>query len=718
MSEVISLRRRTLMKAGLTAGGGLLLGFSLPRTGRSSDAAPAAAFTPNAFIHVRPDDSVTFILGKTEMGQGVLTSLSMLIAEELDVVFSSVRVESAPVDPAYNNPLFGVQMTGGSTSVASSWEPLRRAGAVARTMLVAAAAETWGVSPASCRTEGGFVEHTASQRRLSYGRLAEKASRLAPPKEVVLKAPKDFTLIGKPTKRLDTPDKTDGKAIFGMDVSVPGMLVALVARPPVLRGMAKSFDAVKAKAVPGVRAVVPIESGIAVVADGYWAASKGRDALDVVWEEGPLAGFDDQTRRRQYAELAGQPGAVARREGDAVSAMARATKRIEAVYELPYLAHAMMEPLNCVADVRPERCDVWVGTQFQTLDRGAAANAAGLKPEQVMLHTTLAGGGFGRRGTPDGHFVREAVLLSKAVEAPVKAIWTREDDIRGGYYRPASRHALAAGLDANGTPTVWTHRVVCQSVLLGTPFEVMVRSDRDLDSVDGAVSLPYDIPNLHVDVHTPRTGPPVWAWRSVGSSHNGFVVESFIDELAHAAAKDPYEFRRELLRKQPRYRAVLELAAERAGWGTELPRGHGLGIAVHSFDSIVAQVAEVSVSNEGEVTVHRVVCAVDCGTCVNPDTVRAQMEGGIVFGLSAALFGEITFEKGRVQESNFHDYRILRINEMPLIEVEIASSREPPLGVGEAGVPPIAPAVVNAVFAATGKRIRQLPIGSQLAIRS
>lgn len=717
MSSTNGLTRRDFLKTGATAFGGLVISFYLPTNGKRTEAAEqaAAVFAPNAFLRVGADDSITVIANHSEMGQGIYTGLAMLVAEELDADWSKVRVEAAPVDPAYNHTAFGIQMTGGSTSTWSEWERLRQAGATARAMLIAAAAETWKVDPATCRAENGHVIHTASGRRLSYGRLAEKASSMTPPQNVALKDPKDFKLIGKPTKRLDTPEKINGKGVFGLDVKVPGMLVAVVARPSVFGGKVKSFDASRAKAVSGVRHVVEIDRGVAVVANAYWPALQGRKALEIVWEEGQLSGLDSQTQGAQYVELAKQPGAVARKEGDVTTAMSRAVKKLEAVYEVPYLAHAPMEPLNCVADVRPDGCDVWTGTQFQTGDRAAAAEVAGLKPEQVRIHTTLLGGGFGRRAVPDHHFVREAVQISKAIKTPVKVIWTREDDIHGGWYRPRWYDRISAGLDSGGNPIAWAHTIVGQSILAGTPFEqFMVKDGVDGTSVEGAAELPYAIPNVHVDLHSPKSGVPVLWWRSVGHSHTAFVVESFLDELAHAAGKDPYEYRRALLGKHPRHKRVLELAADKAGWGKPLPPGRARGLAVHeSFGSFVAQVAEVSVSKEGKLRVHRVVCAIDCGPVVNPDTIEAQMESGIVFGLTAALYGEITFKNGRVVQHNFYDYKMLRMDEMPAVEVHIVPSAEKMGGVGETAVPPIAPAVANAIFAATGKRIRQLPIRSE-----
>jgi isoquinoline 1-oxidoreductase beta subunit len=709
MSEVLNLSRRRFLKVGALAGGGLVLGVYLPELAGQTK---GKIFAPNAFVRVGTDDIITVIVNHSEMGQGPYTSVPMLVAEELEADWSKVRFEAAPVDPAYNHSVYGLQMTGGSTSTWSEWERVRKAGAAARVMLVAAAAQTWKVEPSDCRAENGFVSHAASGRKLSYGQLAEAASRLKPPEKVTLKDPKDFKIVGKPTKRLDTPDKTNGKAVFGLDVSVPGMLVAVVARPPVFGGKVKSFDAARAKAVPGVRQVVEIDRGVAVVADGFWPAKQGREALEVVWDEGPHASLDSRTQGEQYAELAKRPGVVAHKEGDTAAALTKAAKTFEAVYDLPYLAHATMEPMNAVADVRADSCEVWTGTQFQTVDRDEAAKAAGLKPEQVKLHTMLCGGGFGRRAVPDAHFVREAVQISKAIKAPVKVVWTREDDMRGGFYRPRAYHSVRAGLDASGALVAWQQRIVSQSILAGTPFEAaLVKGGLDETAVEGAKDIPYQIPNVLVDWQKAPGGVPVLWWRSVGHSHTAFVVETFLDELAHAAGKDPFEFRRALLAKHPRHKRVLELVAEKAGWGKPLPEGRGRGIAVHeSFGSYVAHVAEVSITKAGTPRVHRVVCAIDCGPVVNPDTIRAQLEGGVAFGLTAALYGEISFEKGRVKQRNFHDYPMLRMNEMPAVEPHIVPSTEKMGGVGEPGVPTVAPAVANALFALTGKRIRRLPI--------
>jgi isoquinoline 1-oxidoreductase beta subunit len=709
------MKRRDFLRTGAAVGGGLLISLYLPElaAARSADAIPPtpATFAPNAFIRIGTDDSVTIIVGKAEMGQGVYTSLPMLVAEELEADWNKIKVESAPVDTAYNHTVFGIQMTGGSTSTASEWERMRKAGATARLMLIAAAAQNWKVPPDSLHAEKGYVIHAASGRRASFGSLADTAANLEPPKDVPLKDPKDFKLIGHPTRRLDTPSKVNGTAQFGLDVQIPEMMTAVVARAPVFGGKVVSFNAEKAKAVPGVKNVVQVPSGVAVIASGFWPAKLGREQLEINWDDGPNATLSTTGMRAQYASLSKTPGLVARKVGDAAKALAGAAKTITAEFEVPYLAHATMEPLNCVVDLRPDACEIWTGTQFQTLDRMAAAAAAGLKPEQVQIHTTLLGGGFGRRANPASDFITEAVHVAKAAKVPVKVVWTREDDLHGGYYRPMWYDRMVGGVDAAGNPVAWTHTIVGQSIMEGTAFAGFIKDGIDGASVEGAADLLYGIPNLQVDLHTPKVGVPVLWWRSVGHSHNGFATEAFFDELAHAGGKDPYQLRRTLLSDKPRMRAVLDLVAQKANWGKPLPAGRGRGIATHfSFDSYVGQVAEVSVDKDGGVRVHRVVCAVDCGQVVNPDSVKAQMEGGIIFGLTAALKDEITLDRGRVQQRNFHDYPMLRINESPEIEVHIVPSREKPTGVGEPGVPPVAPAVANAIFAATGKRVRKLPI--------
>ncbi len=711
MMGVVHVNRRDFLKNGILVGGGLMLGCYLPdgKLIEEASAQSGVTFMPNAFIRIGSDDRVTIIVNKSEMGQGVYTSLPMLVAEELEVDWTKIKVEAAPVDSAYNHTQWDIQGTGGSTSVWSEWERLQKVGATARRMLIQAAADIWKVDPTSCRAENGFVIHDATQRRISYGKLVEKASQMKVPKDVLLKEPKDFKVIGKSMKRLDTPEKTSGKAIFGIDVKIPGMLTAVVVRPPVFGGKVKSFNSQKTKAIPGVKEITQIDSGVAVVADGFWSANKGREVLEIVWDEGPLAKLSTEGMREEYARLAKDPGATARKEGNTQQAFPKASKQLHAEYEVPFLAHACMEPLNCLVDLHDDRCDIWAGTQMQTMDRNAAAHMAGLKPEQVKIHTPFLGGGFGRRANPQSDFVAEAVGIARMVRKPVKVIWTREDDMKGGFYRPMWFDRIAAGLDDQGNLIAWQHTIVGQSILSGTPFDP--KKEVDPASVEGAGNIPYEIPNISVDLHSPKINIPVLWWRSVGHSHTAFVVESFIDEVAHAAGKDPYEFRRKLLIKHRRHLGVLQLAAEKARWDKPLPKGHGRGIAVHeSFGSFVAQVAEISVNPSGTVRVHKVVCAIDCGRIVNPDTIKAQMQSGIVFGLSATLHGEITFKNGRVNQSNFHDYPILRMNEMPVVEVHIVSSKEKSGGVGEPGVPPIAPAVCNAIFAVTGKRIRSLPI--------
>ena len=714
MSAPAMVGRREFLKTGAAVGGGLLVSWYLPLPSAGAERAAAGEnqVALNAFVRIGTDESVTVIASHSEMGQGVYTSLPMLLNEELEADWSKIRVEAAPVDKVYNHPIFGMQMTGGSTTSPAEWERYRKMGALARTMLVAAAAQQWKVDAASCQVEKGVVLHRATGQRATYGSLANAAAQLTPPAEVKLKDAKSFTLIGKPTRRLDTPSKTNGSAQFGLDVSLPGMLTAVVARPPVFGGKVAKFDASEALKVPGVKAVEQVESGVAVIAERFWPAKVGRDKLVVEWDLGPNAGMSTEQMTRDFAEQAKSPGVVAKKTGDPEGALKTAAKTITAEYDVPYLAHAMMEPLNCVVDLHADGCEIWTGTQFETVDRANAAQVAGLPPEKVQIHTTLLGGGFGRRANPASDFVREAVHVAKVAKAPVKVVWTREDDLQGGWYRPMWHDRFVAGLDANGEPLAWTHTIVGQSIMQGTLFEAFgIKDGVDSTSVEGAADLLYGIPNLQVDLHSPKIGVPVQWWRSVGHSHTGFSVEAFLDEVAHAGGKDPYELRRKLLANQPRMLAVLDLAAQKANWGAKLPAGVGRGIAGHfSFDSYVSQVVEASVAKDGTVRVHRVVCAVDCGTVINPDTVKAQMEGGIVFGLTAALKTEITLKNGRVEQTNFHDYQMLRIFESPKIEVYIVPSNANPTGVGEPGVPPVAPALANAIFAVTGKRIRRLPI--------
>jgi isoquinoline 1-oxidoreductase beta subunit len=713
MSGPTTSSRREFLKTGALVTGSLVIAFRIPGARRFARAEGVAAgpFAPNAFLRVDSDDTVTVLLAHSEMGQGIWTTLPMLIAEELDANWSKIRVEHAPAAPAYAHTAFGMQMTGGSSSTWSEFDRCRQAGATARAMLVQAAAQRFGVSPADCRTDNGVV--IAGSKRARYGELVEAAAKLPAPKTVPLKDPKNWKLIGKPIKRLDTPEKITGRARFGMDVQFDGLLTAVVARPPVFGGKVKSLDATQATAVPGVRAVVRVPTGVAVVADHFWAAKLGRDALKIDWDLGPNASLDSAGLREEFRKLSGTPGAIAAQAGNVTSALGKAAKTVEAEYAVPYLAHAPMEPLNATVRITPSKCEIWTGTQFQTMDQQVAARITGLKPEQVEIHTTFLGGGFGRRANPTSDFVNEAVEVAKAAKAPVKTVWTREDDVHGGYYRPAFLHRVRVGLGSDGLPTAWHHSSVGQSILAGTPFEaMMVKNGIDAASVEGVADSPYlkSVPNYRVDLHSPKLGIPVLWWRSVGHSHNAFVMESVIDELAHAAGKDPVEYRRALLKGHPRHLGVLNLAAEKAQWGTPVAQGRARGVAVHeSFGSYVAQVAEVSVE-KGTIRVHRVICAIDCGVAVNPETVRAQMESGIGFGLGAALHSKLSFKDGRVQQSNFHDYQVLRLDEMPAVEVHIVPSRDKMGGVGEPGVPPIAPAVANAVAALTGERLRELPL--------
>jgi isoquinoline 1-oxidoreductase beta subunit len=701
--------RREFLRTGAVATGGLVLAFTVPVSRRM--ARGQQTFAPNAYLRVAEDDTVTILLSHSEMGQGIWTALSMLVAEELDADWSKVRVEHAPAAPAYAHTVFGMQMTGGSTTTWSEFDRYRQAGATARSMLVAAAAARFGVPASDLRSENGFV--IAGTQRARFGELAAAAARLPVPVNVPLKEPKDWKIIGKPTRRLDSPEKITGRAQFGMDVQFPGLLTAVVARGPAFGATVKSFDASTALAVPGVRKVVRVPSGVAVVADHFWAARLGRDALTIEWNPAPTAGLDSAGLREQYRQLAATKGMPAATRGDAAGAMASAARTVEAEYAMPYLAHAPMEPLNCAVRIARGKCEIWTGTQFQTMDQQVAARITGLRPGQVEIHTTFLGGGFGRRANPTSDFVNEAVHVAKAANAPVKTVWTREDDVRGGYYRPAFLHRARIGLGPDGFPIAWEHVLVGQSILAGTPFEsMMVKGGIDSTSVEGTADSPYlkDIPNVRVDLHSPRPGIPVLWLRSVGHSHTAFAMESLIDELAKASGKDPVEYRRALLKNHPRHLGVLNLAADKAGWGKAPAPGRALGIAVHeSFGSWVAQVAEVS-SESNRIRVHRVVCAVDCGVAVNPESIAAQMESGIAFGLSAALHGALHLKAGGVQESNFHDYRVLRMNEMPVVEVHIVPSSEKPGGIGEVGVPPIAPAVANALAVLTGQRLRELPL--------
>jgi isoquinoline 1-oxidoreductase beta subunit len=702
-----TLNRRNFLKVSAT-GGAVLFSVCIPGLrGAATLEAAGGIFEPNVWVKIGADDSTTITLSMLEMGQGVMTSMPMLVAEELDLDWNKVKTVWAPADPRYGNPNFGgAQLTAGSNSVRGMWKLLREAGASARSMLITAAAQTWNVPENTCTTDKGEVIHAASNRRLRYGALVDKAAAVPVPKTVSLKSPKDFKIAGKSLPRLDIPEKVNGTAGFGLDVQRPGMLIARVVRCPVFGGSVASFNADKAKALPGIRYVVKISSGIAVVADNYWAASKGVEALEVKWNEGPLATLNSADIMKKYTALAEQPGKVARNDGDAPAALKSNAKSFERVFELPFLAHATMEPMNCTADVQANSCDVWVPTQGQTASHEAAIAASGLKGEAVNIHTTYLGGGFGRRGEAD--FVTDAVETSKAVGKPVKVVWTREDDMQHDYYRPVSYLKMSGALDASGKPTVFMQRIVQQSLL--KKVGSLPPDGVDRISVDGSATLPYDIPNIRVEYTETDPGIPYGFWRSVGCSVQGYVVEAFIDEMAKTAGKDPYQFRRDLLSKQPRHRAVLDLVAEKSGWSKPVAAGHGRGIAMmEAFGSILAQVAEVSVTNNA-VKVHKVWCAVDCGWVINPDTVKAQMEGGTIFGLTAALKGEITIQNGRVMQHHFNDYPVIRHNEAPEVEVHLVSSTETPGGIGEPSTAIAAGALVNAVAAVTGKRIYKLPI--------
>ena len=723
MIENLSRRRFLQGSAGLT------LGFCLPALagpvagpGKAGEGAVGPIhFEPNAFLRIGTDNTVTVLSKHLEMGQGTYTGLATLLADELDADWNTVRVEGAPADAKrYNNLFWGpAQGTGGSTAMANSWEQMRKAGAAGRAMLVSAAAIKWNVPTAEITVRDGVVSHAKSKRRATFGELAIAAATLPVPTDLKLKDPKDFRLIGKQVKRKDSADKTNGQARFTQDVQLPGMLVAVVAHPPRFGAIVKSFDARRAKAVKGVVDVVPIPQGVAVLASDTWSAKKGRDALSVNWDESRAFTLGSEEIFARYRALAKTPGLVAHQSGDADQAFGKAARVVRASYDFPYLAHAAMEPMNCVIRLGGEGCEVWNGEQMQTGDQYALASLFGLKPEQVTIHMLYAGGSFGRRASSHSDYVLEAAQIVKAINGrtPVKLVWMREDDMRAGYYRPLFHHALEAALDDKGRLTGWRHRLVGQSIVAGTAFEKnLVKDGIDQVSVEGAANLPYAIPNMKVDLHTPKDIPvPVLWWRSVGSSHTAYSTETFLDQVAAAMGTDPVALRLALLSGHPRHAGVLKLAAEKAGWGSPLKAGkpgerRGRGVAVHeSFNSYVAQVAEVTVAKDGSIKVDRIVCAVDCGIAINPDNVRAQVQGAIGFALSAALHGEITLKEGRVEQGNFDGYPPLRIHEMPVVEVHIVPSAAAPSGIGEPGVPPAAPAVANAIAAATGKHLTRMP---------
>jgi isoquinoline 1-oxidoreductase beta subunit len=707
MSTHAFTTRRDFLKGSAAATGALVVGFTLPIASRYATAAAAggADFAPNAFLRIAPDGQITVVCGLSEMGQGVHMGIASLVAEELDADWKSIRLQQAPVDKAYINPAFGMQATGGSTSIRGNYLPMRKAGAAARQMLVTAAAAQWGVDAATCRTESGRVI-AADGRALGYGELAAAAAGLPVPQDPPLKDPRDFRILGKGHSRIDAPAKVNGSAGFGIDVKLPGLLTAVMAHAPVPGAKVVSIDDAAAKAVPGVRQVVQIPQGVAVLADGYWPALKGRDALVVKWEDGPLATLSSAAISKSLTEATTKPGMVARNEGDVGVA---AANTVEAVYEAPYLAHACMEPMNCTAWVRAGDAEIWAPTQGPGPHQGIVAQLTGLPAEKVRVHTTYLGGGFGRRFAPD--FIIASTLISKAAGVPVKLVYTREDDMRGWFYRPAAVARFTAGLDKDGQPVSFFARVAAPALMVAAGFVKELPKGIDDPAVEGISDCPYAFPNLRVEYVRTEPGIPVWFWRSVGHSQNAFFLEAFIDEVAAAAGKDPVEFRRSLLGKQPRLRGVLELAAQKAGWGSSLPAGVHRGVAIaSSFGSFVAQVAEVSVDANGKPRVQRVVAAVDCGVTVNPEVIKRQVEGAIAYGLSAALFEKITIRNGRIEQTNFDSYPMLRMTEMPKVEVHIVPSTEAPGGIGEPGLPAASPAVVNALFAATGRRVRTLPV--------
>ncbi|MBW8687009.1 xanthine dehydrogenase family protein molybdopterin-binding subunit [Chitinophaga rhizophila] len=724
MSQITNTSRRNFLKTGAVLGSGLLISFTVPGAKKLGGAGSAmlgpqsgAAFAPNAYLHITADNQILVYLAHSEMGQGIWTTLSMLIAEELDVDVKKMVVQHGDAWKPYHHTSFGMQITGGSSTTWSEFDRYRKAGATARTLLVAAAAKKFGVSPSECKTADGVV--TAGTNSATYGELASEAAALPAPGDVPLRDAKDWKYIGKSVKRLDTPAKINGTAKFGMDVQFPGMLTAAVLHAPVFGAKVKSVDAAKAKAIPGVKQVVQIPTGVAVLADNYWAAKKGCTALKVDWDLGSGVQVDSSSMTAQYKELAKKPGATAAKAGDVDSAMAKAVKTIEAEYTFPYLAHAPMEPLNVTIELNNGKCEIWCGTQMPGIDQEAAAKVLGLKPEQVRVNTVFLGGGFGRRGTPASDFVREAAEIIKASGKPlVKMVWAREDDVRGGFYRPAFLHNVKVGLNADGMPIAWKHTIVGQSIMDGTFFASMIKDGIDNASVEGVSDSPYlyAIPDRLVSLHSPKNEVPVLWWRSVGHTHTAMAMEATIDELAHAAGKDPLVYRQQLLKDHPRHLAALNLVAEKANWGKPLPEGRFRGIAVHeSFLSFVAQVVEISLNTDGTIKVHKVINAIDCGLAVNPDGVKAQIESGINYGVSAALLGEITLEKGRVQQGNFNDYVVSRMFDTPAeIEVHIVDSSNKMGGVGEPGVPPVAPAIANAYFAATGKRLRDLPFNKAI----
>lgn len=708
-----ALSRRDMLRVGAAAGGGLLLGFYTPFADAAASAANAApatgrSFAPDAFIRIDRAGKITLVMPQVEMGQGVYTSLSMILAEELDAAFHMVQVEAAPPsDALYGNPVFGIQATGNSNSVRAFWKKLRQAGAGARAILIEAAASQWNVAPASCTAADGEVVHLPTGRKLAYGALADAAAEFPPPTSPPLKDPKNFKLIGKPLKRLDTPDKVNGKALYGIDMLPAGVKFAAIAASPVFGGKVGRVDDTAAKSVRGVRQIVVLDDLVAVVGDHFWAAKQGLDALDIVWNDGANAHVSSQQIRNDIKAASERAGAVAKSRGDADKAL-KDGQPIESHYEVPLLSHAPMEPMNCTVHVRSDECEIWVGTQVCARTQAIAAKITGLPLDKVTVHNQLLGGGFGRRLDVDG--TDKAVRVAQKVDGPLKVVWTREEDIQHDYYRPIYYDRITATLK-DGRIDGWKHRVTGSSVMKRW-FPLGFQHGVDIDGVDSASDEPYDIPNLRVEFvqHEPPAVPTGF-WRGVGPNNNVFAIESFMDELAKKAGKDPLEFRLAMLGKTPRLKAALELAARRAHWGEALPPRVGRGIAAQvAFASFIATIAEAEVDHDGEVRVRRMTCVVDTGIAVNPDTIVAQLQGGLIFGLTASLFGEITIDRGRVQQSNFHDYRMLRMDETPVIDVHLIKSGEAPGGIGETGTTAAPPALRNAIYAATGIPLRRLPI--------
>jgi len=712
--DLISPSRRSFLTASAAIGGGLLLGFGLPARGEVRDTLTTGApFAPNVFLRIDRTGKVTFVSPMIEMGEGTYTSLPMLIAEELEVDVDKVAIEHSPADDAYINPLIGLQMTGGSTAIRSMYVPLRRAGATARVMLVTAAAHRWKVDPSACRAENGVVVHAPTGRKLGYGALVDAAAKLPVPEKVALKEPGEFKLVGTPHRRLDCAGKVNGSAKFGIDTRLPGMKFAVVAQSPTFGGKLIAVDEAKAKAVPGVSQVVRLDDAVAIIAAHTWAAKQGLAAAAPQWDAGPNAKLSMADIVAQLARASEKPGAMARHDGDAAAAIAGAARKIEAVYEQPFLAHAAMEPMNCTVHMTRDGCEIWVGTQVPGMTQAAVMKVTGLPRERVRIHNHLLGGAFGRRLEFDGTV--RAVQIAQNVQGPVQVIWTREEDIQHDMYRPYYYDRLSAGVDAQGKPLAWSHRIAGSSIV-ARYLPAWIKDGIDPDAVDASKDMPYAFSAVQVDwvAQEPPGIPTTW-WRGVGVTRGTFVVESFIDELAAEAKADPLAYRVALLDKSPRAKTVLQIAAERSGWGKPLPAGEGRGIALCiGFGSFIAQAVQVSVDKEGAVNPTRVWCVVDCGVQVNPDTIRAQMESGIIFGLSAVLYGEITIKDGRVEQTNFGDYRVLRINEVPKIDISLVKSLEAPGGIGEPGTSCLMPALTNAIFAATGKRIRKLPVANQV----